>query len=50
MCLWKNFGGTNIRRVKSHMNLEIRQKPDHIPLHVGKNDLNSDREQKITSN
>ena len=39
----KSFSGSKIRCVKDHMKPSLREKPDHTILHVGTNDLNSDR-------
>ena len=39
----KSFSGTKVRCMKDHMKPSMRKKPDHTILHVGTNDLNSDR-------
>ena len=39
----KSFSGSNVRCMKDHMKPSMREKPDHTILHVGTNDLNSDR-------
>ena len=39
----KSFPGSNVRCMKDHINPSMREKPDHPILHVGSNDLNSDR-------
>ena len=39
----KGFSGSKVRCMKDHMKPSTREKPDHIILHVGTNDLNSDK-------
>ena len=39
----KRFSGSKFRCMKDHMKPSMREKPDHTILHVGTNDLNSDR-------
>ena len=39
----KSFSGSKVRCMKDHMKPSMREKPDHTILHVGTNDLNSDR-------
>ena len=38
-----NFVGAKVRCMKDHIKPSLREKPDHIVLHVGINDLVSDR-------
>ena len=45
----KNFGGAEVRCMKDHMKPTIRKKPDHFILHIGTNNLNSQREPELTS-
>ena len=39
----KIFSGSKVRCMKDHVKPSMREKPDHTILHVGPNDLNSDR-------
>ena len=39
----KSFSGSKVRCMKDHINPSMREKPDHTIMHVGSNDLNSDR-------
>ena len=39
----KSFLGSKVRCMKDHMKSSMREKPDLTILHVGTNDLNSDR-------
>ena len=39
----KSFSGSKVRCMKDHMKPSTREKPDHTILHVGTNDLNSNR-------
>ena len=39
----KSFSGFKVRCMKDHMKPSMRENPDHTILHVGTNDLNSDR-------
>ena len=39
----KDFSGSKVRCIRDHMKPSMREKPDHTILHVGTNDLNSDR-------
>ena len=39
----KSFSGSKVRCMKDHMKPSMREKLDHTILHVGTNDLNSDR-------
>ena len=39
----RSFLGSKVRCTKNHMNPSMREKPAHIILHIGTNDLNSDR-------
>ena len=38
-----HFAGAKVRCMRDHMKPSLREKPDHIVLHVGTNDLVSDR-------
>ena len=39
----KSFSGSKVQCMKDHMKPSMREKPDYTILHVGTNDLNSDR-------
>ena len=39
----KHFAGAKVRCMKDHIKPSLREKPNHIVLHVGTNDLVSDR-------
>ena len=39
----KHFAGAKVRCIKDHIKPSLREKPDHIALHEGTNDLVSDR-------
>ena len=39
----KHFAGAKVRYMKDHIKPSLREKRDHIVLHVGTNDLVSDR-------
>ena len=39
----KTFKAFKVRCVKDHIKLSLKEKPNHIVLHVGTNDLVSDR-------
>ena len=39
----RHFTGAKVRCMKNHIKPTLREKPDHIVLHVGTNDLVSDR-------
>ena len=39
----KSFSGSKIQCMKDHMKPSMRERPDHNIVHVGTNDLNSDR-------
>ena len=39
----RHFAGAKVRCMKDHIKPTLREKPDHIVLHEGKNDLVSDR-------
>ena len=39
----KSFSGSRVRCMKEHMKPSTREQPDHTILHLGTNDLNSDR-------
>ena len=39
----KHFAGAKVRSMKDYVKPSLRKKPDHIVLHVGTNDLVSDR-------
>ena len=39
----KHFAGSKVKCMKDHIKPSLREKPDHIVLHVGTNDLVSDR-------
>ena len=39
----KHYAGTKARSMKDHTKPSLRERPDHIVLHVGTNDLVSDR-------
>ena len=43
----KCFSGAKVRFLKDHMKPSLREKPDHIVLHTGTNDLNSYRSQEL---
>ena len=43
----KDFSGSKVRCIRDHMKPSMREKPDHTILHVGTNDLNSDRPSDI---
>ena len=45
----KSLGGAKVRCMKDHMKPTIRKKPDHFILHIGTNNLNSEREPELTS-
>ena len=39
----RHFAGAKVRCMKDHIKPTLREKPNHIVLHVGTNDLVSDR-------
>ena len=39
----RSFSGSKARCMKDHMKPSMRKKPDHVILHIGTNDLNSNR-------
>ena len=39
----RHFSGAKVRFMKDYLKLSIRENPDHFVLHVGTNDLDSDR-------
>ena len=39
----KSFSGAKIRCLKDHRKPSLRENPNHFDLHVGTNDLNSNR-------
>ena len=39
----RHFAGANVRCMKDHIKPSLTEKPDHIVLHMGTNDLVSDR-------
>ena len=39
----KSFSGAKVRCLKDHMKPSLRENLDHFVLHIGTNDLNSDR-------
>ena len=41
-CLW-HLSGAKVRCMKDYLNSSLRENPDHFALHVGTNDLDSDR-------
>ena len=41
--LIRSFSGSKVRCMKDHMKPSMRKKPDHVILHIGTNDLNSNR-------
>ena len=43
----KSFSGAKVRCSKDHMKPSLRENPDHFVLHVGTNDLNSDRSPEL---
>ena len=43
----KNFSGAKVRCLKGHMKPSLRENPDHFVLHIGTNDLNSDRSPEL---
>ena len=45
----KSFSGAKVRCLKDHMNPSLRDNPDHFVLHIGANDLNSDRSPELTA-
>ena len=45
----KDFSGSKVRCIRDHMKPSMREKPDHTILHVGTNDLNSDRPSYLTA-
>ena len=44
-----NFAGTMVRCMKDHIKPSLREKPDHIVLHMGTNDLVSDWPPDLTA-
>ena len=45
----KNFGRAKVRCMKDHIKPTIREKPDPFILHIGTNNLNSQREPEFIS-
>ena len=43
----KSFSGAKVRCLKDHMKPSLRENPDHFVLHIGTNDLNSDRSPEL---
>ena len=43
----KSFSGAKVRCLKDHMKPSLRDNPDHFVLHIGTNDLNSDRSPEL---
>ena len=43
----KRFSGAKVRCLKDHMKPSLRKNPDHFVLHIGTNDLNSDRSPEL---
>ena len=43
----KRFSGAKVRCLKDHMKPSLRENPDHFVLHIGTNDLNSDRSPEL---
>ena len=43
----KRFSGAKVRYLKDHMKPSLRKNPHHFVLHIGTNDLNSDRSPKL---
>ena len=41
--MWKKFPGAKARCMKDYVKPSVRQKPDHLILRVGTNDLDSDK-------
>ena len=39
----KHFSGAKVRCMKDYLNPSLKENPDHFVLHVGTNDLDSDR-------
>ena len=43
----KRFSGAKVRCLNDHMKPSLRENPDHFVLHIGANDLNSDRSPEL---
>ena len=43
----KRFSGVKARCLKDHMKPSLRENPGHFILHIGKNDLNSNRSLEV---
>ena len=43
----KRFSGAKVRCLKDHLKPSLRKNPDHFVLHIGTNDLNSDRSPEL---
>lgn len=41
--MWKKFPGAKARCMKDYVKPSVRQKPDHLILRVGTNDMDSDK-------
>ena len=46
----RHFAGAKVRCMKDHIKPTLREKPDHIVLHVATNDLVSDRPPDLIAN
>ena len=43
----KSFSGAKVRCMKDYLKSSLRQNPDHVVLHVGTNDLDSDKDPEL---
>ena len=43
----KSFSGAKVRCMKDYLKPSLRQNPDHVVLHVGTNDLDSDKDPEL---